>query len=49
VTLAYNLLYNQPDSPWIEMFRRAVFDDDLDGALEHGQRRYDEILRQAQL
>ena len=24
VTLAYNLLYNQPDSPWIAMFRRAT-------------------------
>ncbi|HEX2301106.1 MAG TPA: sugar ABC transporter substrate-binding protein [Pseudonocardiaceae bacterium] len=49
VTLAYNLLYNQSDSPWIEMFRRAVFDGDLEGAMAQGQRRYDEILRQAQL
>jgi multiple sugar transport system substrate-binding protein len=49
VTLAYNLLYNQADSPWIAMFRRAVFDGDVDGALDEGQARYDEILRQAQL
>ena len=49
VTLAYNLLYNQADSPWIAMFRRAVFDDDLEGALAQGQRAYDRILRQAQL
>ena len=49
VTLAYNLLYNQADSPWIAMFRRAVFDGDLDGALAEGQRAYDRILRQAQL
>jgi multiple sugar transport system substrate-binding protein len=49
VTLAYNLLYNQADSPWIAMFRRAVFDDDLEGALDQGQRAYDRILRQAQL
>jgi multiple sugar transport system substrate-binding protein len=49
VTLAYNLLYNQPDSPWIAMFRRAVFDGDLDGALHQGQQSYDRILRQAQL
>jgi multiple sugar transport system substrate-binding protein len=49
VTLAYNLLYNQADSPWIAMFRRAVFDNDLEGALAEGQQRYDEILRQAQL
>ena len=31
------------------MFRRAVFDGDLDGALDEGQRSYDRILRQAQL
>jgi multiple sugar transport system substrate-binding protein len=48
-TLAYNLLYNQPDSPWIAMFRRAVYDGDLDGALREGQQSYDRILRQAQL
>ncbi|GGK77693.1 ABC transporter substrate-binding protein [Mangrovihabitans endophyticus] len=49
VTLAYNLLFNQADSPWIAMFRRAVFDGDLDGALEEGQTAFDRILRQAQL
>jgi multiple sugar transport system substrate-binding protein len=49
VTLAYNLLYNQADSPWIAMFRRATFDGDVDGALEQGQHDYDQILHQAQL
>jgi multiple sugar transport system substrate-binding protein len=49
VTLAYNLLYNQPDSPWIAMFRRAVFGGDVDGALRAGQQSYDQILHQAQL
>jgi multiple sugar transport system substrate-binding protein len=49
VTLAYNLLFNQADSPFIGMFRRAVFDGDLDGALDEGQRAFDRILRQAQL
>jgi multiple sugar transport system substrate-binding protein len=49
VTLAYNLLFNQADSPWIGMFRRAVFDGDLEGALESGQAAFDRILRQAQL
>jgi multiple sugar transport system substrate-binding protein len=49
VTLAYNLLFNQADSPWIGMFRRAVFDGDLDGALRAGQSAFDRILRQAQL
>jgi multiple sugar transport system substrate-binding protein len=49
VTLAYNLLYNQADSPFIAMFRRAVFDGDLDGALAEGQAAYDRILTQSQL
>ncbi|NIZ90563.1 ABC transporter substrate-binding protein [Kineococcus rubinsiae] len=49
VTLAYNLLFNQQDSPWIAAFRRAVFDEDLDGALAQGQKDFDRILEQAQL
>jgi len=48
-TLAYNLLFNQPDSPWIAMFRQAVFDGDIDGALETGQQGFQRILDQAQL
>lgn len=48
-TLAYNLLFNQQDSPWIAAFRRAVFDGDLDGALAQGQTDFDRILEQAQL
>jgi len=49
VTLAYNLLYNQPDSPFIAMFRRAVFAGDVDGAMRAAQESYDQILRQAQI
>jgi multiple sugar transport system substrate-binding protein len=49
VTLAYNLLFNQADSPWIGVFRKAVFDGDLEGALHDGQQGFDRILRQAQL
>jgi multiple sugar transport system substrate-binding protein len=49
VTLAYNLLYNQADSPWIAMFRKAVFAGDLHGALAQGQQAYDRILTQSQL
>ncbi|SDD54903.1 extracellular solute-binding protein [Auraticoccus monumenti] len=47
-TLAYNLIYNQPDGPWLKMFRRAVFDGDLDGAIAEGQEGWDAILSQAQ-
>ncbi len=49
VTLAYNLLFNQADSPFIAMFRRATFEGDVDGALREGQRGFDTILTQAQL
>ncbi|MVA75261.1 extracellular solute-binding protein [Auraticoccus sp. F435] len=48
-TLAYNLIYNQPDGPWLSMFRRAVFDGDLEGALVQGQQGWDAILSQAQV
>ncbi len=47
-TLAYNLLYNQPDSPFFTMFRTAVFDGDIDGAMATAQSDYDRILEQAQ-
>jgi multiple sugar transport system substrate-binding protein len=48
-TLAYNLLFNQPDSPFIGMFREAVFTGDVDGALAAGQHGFDQVLEQAQL
>jgi multiple sugar transport system substrate-binding protein len=47
-TLAYNLLYNQPDGPWLAMYRRAVFDGEVEAAMEEAQISYDRILRQAQ-
>ncbi|WP_298806805.1 sugar ABC transporter substrate-binding protein [uncultured Pseudokineococcus sp.] len=48
-TLPYNLLYNQPDSPYFALVREAVFGGDVDAALETGQAAYDRILEQAQL
>ncbi len=47
-TLAYNLIYNQQDGPWLRMFRRAVFDGEVDAAMAEAQSTYDRILRQAQ-
>jgi multiple sugar transport system substrate-binding protein len=49
LTLAYNLLFNQPDSPFTSLFRRAVFSGDIDGALRSGQSGFDTVLKQAQL
>ncbi|HYH30238.1 MAG TPA: sugar ABC transporter substrate-binding protein [Pseudonocardia sp.] len=47
-TLAYNEIYNQPDGPWLAMFRRAVFDGEIEAAMAEAQTGYDRILRQAQ-
>jgi multiple sugar transport system substrate-binding protein len=49
LTLSYNLLFNQPDSPFTSLFRRAVFSGDIDGALRSGQTGFDTVLKQAQL
>jgi len=48
ITLSYNLLFNQADSPFGQMFRRAVFEGDMDGAIREGQHGFDTILTQAQ-
>lgn len=48
-TLGYNLLFNQPDSPWIGMLRRSALDGDVDGALEAGQAGFQRIIEQSQL
>jgi multiple sugar transport system substrate-binding protein len=47
-TLSYNLLYNQPDGPWLQMFRRAVFDGELEAAMTEAQQNFDRILAQGQ-
>lgn len=45
-TLGYNLLFNQPAGPWLQMFRGAVFDGDVDGAMAGAQTEFDRILEQ---
>ena len=47
-TLSYNLLYNQPDGPWLQMFRRAVFDGELEAAMKEAQDSFDRILARGQ-
>ena len=47
-TLAYNLIYNQSDGPWLAMFRRAAFEGQVEAAMEEAQQGYDRILGQAQ-
>jgi multiple sugar transport system substrate-binding protein len=45
--LPMNQVYNNPGSPWVLMFRKAIFDGDVDGALTQGQQTIDGILKQA--
>ncbi|MEO7059986.1 MAG: sugar ABC transporter substrate-binding protein [Lapillicoccus sp.] len=47
-TLAYNLLYNQSDGPWLAMFREAVFEGKVEAAMQTAQSTYDRLLKQAQ-
>lgn len=47
-TLSYNVIYNQSDGPWLKMFRGAVFDGEVDAAMESAQVTYDRLLRQGQ-
>jgi multiple sugar transport system substrate-binding protein len=46
LSLSYNRIYNQPDGPWLEMFRSAVFEGRIDEAMAAAQPRYDLLLRQ---
>lgn len=47
-TLAYNLLYNQTSSPFLALFREAVFGDGVTKAIKTAQPVWDRILDQAQ-
>jgi multiple sugar transport system substrate-binding protein len=46
-TVAYGQIFNDPQGPWLAMFRRAVFDGDIDGATAKGKEAADSILSQA--
>jgi multiple sugar transport system substrate-binding protein len=47
-TLAYNLLVNQPSSPYFAMFREAVFGAGVSAAMRTAQSDYQRILDQVQ-
>lgn len=47
-TLAYNVIYNQADGPWLTMFRRAVFKGEVEAAMAEAQGGYNRLLKQAQ-
>lgn len=45
-TLGYNLLFSQQSGPWLAMFREAVFEGDIDGAMATAQGEFDRVLDQ---
>jgi multiple sugar transport system substrate-binding protein len=47
VTTIYDAAFNEPNSPWMQMFTQAVYKNDIDGALKTGQDGFERVLRQA--
>lgn len=43
-SLVYNDLFNDANGPWLLMIQVAIFDGDIDGALEEAQQRFTEIM-----
>jgi multiple sugar transport system substrate-binding protein len=47
VTLIYDPAFNEPNSPWFQMFSQAVYKGDIAGALKTGQNGFEQVLKQA--
>jgi multiple sugar transport system substrate-binding protein len=47
VTLIYDQAFNEPNSPWFQMFSQAVYNNDLAGALQTGQAGFETVLKAA--
>jgi multiple sugar transport system substrate-binding protein len=47
-TLGFNELFNNPNSPWIEMIQIAVFEGDVERAVAEGQARAQSVIDLAQ-
>jgi multiple sugar transport system substrate-binding protein len=43
-SFVYNQLFNDPNGPWLQMFQKAIFDGDVDGAIKAGQEQFVRIL-----
>jgi multiple sugar transport system substrate-binding protein len=46
-TLAYNAVFNNPGSPWLKMFDEAVYNDNVNQALQIGESGIQDTLNQA--
>jgi multiple sugar transport system substrate-binding protein len=47
VTLIYDPAFNEPNSPWYQMFTQAVYNNDVTGALATGQAGFESVLKAA--
>ncbi len=47
VTTIYDAAFNEPNSPWFQMFSQAVYKNDVAGALKTGQAGFERVLKQA--
>ena len=43
-SLVYNDLFNDPNGPWLLMLQVAIFDGDIDGAIQEAQERFSQIM-----
>jgi multiple sugar transport system substrate-binding protein len=47
VTLVYNQMFNVPGGPWFQMFTTAVYDGNMNAALQQGQSGLTNLIQQA--
>jgi multiple sugar transport system substrate-binding protein len=47
VTLVYNQMFNEASGPWFEMFTTAVYDGNMNAALQQGQSGLSSLIQQA--
>jgi multiple sugar transport system substrate-binding protein len=47
VTTVYDAAFNEPNSPWFQMFSQAVYKGDVAGALKTGQSGFTRAIKQA--
>jgi multiple sugar transport system substrate-binding protein len=47
VTTVYDAAFNEPNSPWFQMFSQAVYKNDVAGALKTGQSGFERVVKQA--
>lgn len=43
--IGYDDIFNTPQGPWLQMLQTAIFDGDIDSALEDGQAGFDAVLK----